>query len=126
MHRAEELLLLITKSEINKEFGQPFIKTFVQYFGKDVELERAVATGIGCSLFLSSIKEGFSTEKLHAYVNNIREEHPFIAFDCKSYEPLYATIKEDFMILLDKNKTYTRTNITKKEIFEAFDFVTNI
>jgi hypothetical protein len=125
MHKPAELLSLITKREANSSFGSPFTEAFTQYFGDKQDVSRIIATAIGCSLFLSYIKTEFPLEKLRTYIYNTQKEYPFIRFDCKSYEPLYSIIRENEILLLNKNLEYKREKVSQKEIFEAFDFITN-
>lgn len=125
MYQPRELLTLITKKEINNEFGRVFAEAFAHFFRETQNVDRIFATGICCSLFLSHIKLGFPSDKLRTYIYNVRDEHPFIEFDCKSYEPLYSRMKERDILLLNNNIEYKKTTTSKEEIFETFDFITN-
>ncbi|MBQ8271146.1 MAG: hypothetical protein IJZ22_08105 [Bacteroidaceae bacterium] len=125
MHEPTELLALIT-GKWNREFGFEFIKAFNAYFKQDCNNDRVTATGIGCSLFLSSITQGFPTDKLNTFVRNVREDCPFLAFNCNNYEQLYNTMEKGPLLLIDGNLNYHKCKVKKEDIFEAFDFVTNI
>ncbi len=125
MHEPTELLKLIIGKEDDKELGLEFIKAFSTCFKKKCNDNSIIATGISCSLFLSSIILGLPTNILHTYVRNIREKYPFLAFNCNKYEELYNTIEKEPLLLIDKNLNYHKIEISKKDIFEAFDFVTN-
>ena len=126
MHRTTELLSIITGIETDANFGKPFIDAFAILFKENGKEERIIATGITCSLFLSCLKKKFPTEKLNTFVRNIREEQPFIIFDCKSYEALYTAMPKDDFLLLDQEMQYSINKVSKDDIFETFDFITNI
>ena len=91
----------------------------------------AVAWGLVCELYLSTLKCGFPMDKLHQTVSYIKENYGIFNFDCNDYERLY-----EFM-LHDKKNTAGIINFTllggigdirinqtanKKEIFEVLDF----
>lgn len=125
MHTPRELLYIIIKKEIDKEFGAPFTGAFEDVFGEAYDKEQYIATGICCSLFLSSIIKGFPTEKLHTYVRCVRETYPIIVFNCNKYDELYNRMEEKSLSLMDKDFTFHRIETGKSDILEAFDFVTN-
>lgn len=125
MHESRELLYIIVKKKIDEEFGVPFIEAFEDVFGEAYDKEQYIATGICCSLFLSSIIKGFPTEKLHTYVRCVRETYPFIVFNCNKYDELYNRMKGRTLSLMDKDFTFHGTETGKSDILEAFDFVTN-
>lgn len=126
MYRTTQLLSTITGKETETGFGRPFIEAFTVFFKESGKEERITATGITCSLFLSCLKLKFPSEKLNTYVRNIRDELPFIIFDCKSYEEIYAAIPQEYFLLLDSNMQYSLHKVSKEDIFETFDFITNI
>ena len=70
-------------------------------------------------------KAEFPRKKLHTYVYNVREDYQLLIFDCKSYEPLHAIMQQELVLLLDENMRYQETEVSKNDIFEAFDFITN-
>ena len=91
----------------------------------------AVAWGLVCELYLSTLKCGFPMDKLQQTVSYIKENYGIFNFDCNEYERLY-----EFM-LHDKKNTAGIINFTllggigdirinqtanKKEIFEVLDF----
>ena len=125
MKKPFELLSAIAQRPVRNEFGAVFAKAFSKKFTNRTTEEELVAAGIICSLFLSSILEGFPTIKLHTFVRNIRDEYSLFTFDCKSYDPLYESIEKNEILLLDKNCEYQTRNIAKNDILEAFDFFTN-
>ena len=125
MRTPAELLSLVTRQQAHPEFGQPFTRAFAHFFEKEEASEEVLTTAICCSLFLSSIKQGFPREKLHTYIYNVREDYQLLIFDCKSYEPLHAIMQQELVLLLDENMRYQETEVSKNDIFEAFDFITN-
>ena len=126
MYKTTQLLSIITGKKRETGFGEPFIEAFTVYFKENGKEERITATGIACSLFLSCLKLKFPSDKLNTFVRNIREELPFIIFDCKSYEEIYAAMPQEEMLLLDSNMQYSLHKVSKEDIFETFDFITNI
>ena len=126
MNAPIDILVQITSQQAPPMFGTPFIGMFSKVLNGKAQEESIVAAGIICTLYLSAIKAGFPTMKLHLYVRNVREEVPLFAFDCKSYETLFAAIGEREHLLLDANMEEKKIFIGKQDIFEAFDFITNI
>lgn len=126
MHMTEKLLSTIIGKETDAEFGQPFIEAFTLFWGDKSTRERITATGVTCSLFLSCLKLKFSSGQLNTFVRNIREEAPFIIFDCRNYEELYKAMeRHTHILLLDKDNGYCKIEVSKEDIFETFDFITN-
>ena len=118
------MLEKITGTIIDKEFGKPFLESFRPLWNDKTEEEIEVAAYV-CSLFLSCILAGFSTEKMHTFIHNTRESYSRIMFDCRAYEKLYEMMtKEPFMLLGSDGRPVVR-ECGRQEIFEAFDFFTN-
>lgn len=124
MSNPAEILSLITKQPINKEFGAPLAQAFELTFGSKAGKTDYAAASFTCTLFLSSMLAGFPTMKLHTFVKNCCEELTF-NFDCKSYDKILANIKQSKMLLLDNKLEYTEREISEKDITEALDFFTN-
>lgn len=91
----------------------------------------AVAWGIVCELYLSSIKCGFPTNKLHQTVRFIKENYGVFIIDCKVYEQLYEFMLHDkknnngvinFTLLQEIGNISINQTATKEEIFEMLDF----
>ena len=91
----------------------------------------AVAWGIVCELYLSSVKTGFPTDKLRQTVQFIKENYGCFAIDCKIYDKLYAYMLHDkkntagiinFTLLKEVGDICINQSANKEEIFEMFDF----
>ncbi len=91
----------------------------------------AVAWGIVCELYLSSVKTGFPTDKLRQTVQFIKENYGRFSIDCKIYDKLYAYMLHDkkntagiinFTLLKDVGEICINQSADKDEIFEMFDF----
>lgn len=91
----------------------------------------AVAYGLVAELYLSAVKAGFPTEKMHATVQFIREYYGEFAFTCKDYESLYSLMTHDkknmagiinFTLLGNIGDIRINQSASKKEIFEMLDF----
>lgn len=100
--------------------------------GRPVLHGHAVAWGMACELYLSSVLQGFPVEKMRQTVKFIRENYGNFSFNCEHYELLYA------FMLHDKKNVSGRINLTlladvgdiridchaaKEDFFEAFDFL---
>lgn len=91
----------------------------------------AVAWGTVCELYLSSMKCGFPTNRLHQTVRFIKENYGTFIIDCKVYEQLYAYMLHDkknnngvinFTLLKEIGDISINQTATKEEIFEMLDF----
>lgn len=122
-----ELLCRITCcGEIDKRFGEPFIKAFSTFMPN--ETERVLSASYTCSLFLSAILCGFPTAKLHTFVHNTKERFQRFSFNCKMYEKIFSVIDENSLVnvaLLGKEGENITCKCSKQDIFDAFDFYTN-
>lgn len=126
MDTPHHILTLITGHDVLPEFAKPLSQAFETIFAERASQESYASAGITGVLFLSAVLKGFPTAKLHTFVRNVREEVPFFSFDCKSYDKLYSIVGEGEMLLLDSTMNYQKTFVTKNDLFEAFDFITNI
>ena len=71
---------------------------------------------------------GFPTRLLRASVSYLRENISLPTFNCNHYEQLYAklTDKENVEFTLFTNiDKFTKINLSKTDIFDAFDFLSN-
>ncbi len=92
----------------------------------------AVAWGLVCELYLSHVKTGFPSSKLHQTVQFIKDNYGRLEFSCKHYEALYELMTHDkknasakeinFTLLSEVGQVCINQTATKKEIFEALDF----
>lgn len=117
----------ITGTEPPASFGEPFRSAFTATYTNGSNEEITAAAYI-CSMFLSSILEGFPTEKLHTFVNYIKENCYRFMFDCKMYDTILEKIDDDSLkrvIILDKSGKAIIKECSREDIKEAFDFYTN-
>lgn len=100
--------------------------------GRTVLHGYAVAWGLICELYLSTVKCGFPKEKLRQTVQFIKENYSTFAFDCKQYERLYEFMTHDkkneggminFTLLGGIGELRINQHATKEEIFEMLDFL---
>lgn len=100
--------------------------------GRTVLHGYAVAWGLICELYLSTVKCGFPKDKLRQTVQFIKENYGNFAFDCKQYERLYEFMTHDkkneggiinFTLLSGIGDIRINQQATKDEIFEMLDFL---
>ena len=100
--------------------------------GRTVLHGYAVAWGLICELYLSTVKCGFPKDKLRQTVQFIKENYGIFAFDCKQYERLYEFMTHDkkneggiinFTLLGGIGDIRINQQATKEEIFEMLDFL---
>lgn len=91
----------------------------------------AVAWGLVCELYLSAIKTGFPTDRLHQTVAFIKEHYGKMAITCDDYPTLLELMTHDkkntagiinFTLLGGIGDIRINQTATKDEIFEALDF----
>ena len=92
----------------------------------------AVAYGLVCELFLSTMLLSFPTEKMRQTVRFIRDNYGTFSFTCNDYETLLSLMRHDkkntaghinFALLSDIGTPQIDCHATKDDIFEAFDFL---
>ena len=91
----------------------------------------AVAYGLVCELYLSAVKTGFPTDKMHQTVSFIKEHYGKMNITCDDYPTLLELMTHDkknvagtinFTLLGDIGDIRINQTATKDEIFEALDF----
>jgi 3-dehydroquinate synthase len=91
----------------------------------------AVAWGLICELYLSAIKTGFPTDKMHQTVRFIQEHYGKMVITCDDYPTLLELMTHDkknvagvinFTLLGDIGDIRINQSATKDEIYEALDF----
>ncbi len=91
----------------------------------------AVAYGLVAELYLSAVKTGFPTEKLHQTVTYIREHYGRFDLSCNDYDALIELMRHDkkntfghinFTLLGDIGDIRINQTATEEEIREALDF----
>jgi hypothetical protein len=122
----KKVLENIGGNSIHDMFGEPFIAAFrTIHNGRSDEITSAAYT---CSLFLSAIKAGFPTMKLHTFVHYIQDNCNRIHFDCTKYDTILALIGKEKMervVLLDSCCGTIEVECSANDIIEALDFYTN-
>lgn len=92
----------------------------------------AVAYGLICELYLSALKCGFPTHKMHQLNQFIRENYGTLPITCHDYDALIQLMKHDkknvgdtinFTLLENIGKVKTDQTATVEEIKEALDFL---
>lgn len=122
-----QLCRILGIGNLDQKFGEPFIKAFSAFIPD--EEEKILAASYTCALFLSAIFNGLPTAKLNTFVHLTKEQYRRFSFNCKIYEDIFSHIGIDDLesvALLDKNGNHSLRTCTKNDIFEAFDFYTNI
>ncbi len=91
----------------------------------------AVAWGLICELYLSCIKTGFPTDKMHQTVGFIKEHYGKMTITCDDYPALLELMTHDkknvadtinFTLLGAIGDIRINQTATKEEIYEALDF----
>ena len=91
----------------------------------------AVAYGLVCELYLSCIKTGFPTDKMHQTVNFIHEHYGKMSITCDDYPQLMELMKHDkknvagminFTLLGGIGDIRINQTACKDDIYEALDF----
>lgn len=117
----------IAGNEPHPMFGEPFMSAFKATYTSGSE-EEITAAAYVCSLFLSAISEEFPTERLHTFVNYVKEKCSRFTFDCKMYDTILDKIDNDSLrqvALIDSNAHTVFRECSRNDIKEAFDFYTN-
>ena len=117
----------IAGNEPHPMFGEPFMSAFKATYTSGSEEEITTAAYV-CSLFLSAISEGFPTERLHTFVNYVKEKCSRFTFDCKMYDTILDKIGNDSLrqvALIDNTSCTVFKGCSREEMKEAFDFYTN-
>ena len=92
----------------------------------------AVAWGIVCELYLSSVLLGFPSAHFHPTVRFVRETYGQFSFTCKDYDRLLDYIRHDkkniggqvnFTLLKDIGQIRLDCHASREQICEAFDFL---
>lgn len=100
--------------------------------GRTVLHGYAVAWGLICELYLSTVKCDFPKDKLRQTVQFIRQNYGDFVFDCKQYERLYEFMTHDkkneggiinFTLLGDIGDIRINQHASKEDIFEMLDFL---
>ena len=91
----------------------------------------AVAWGLVCELYLSAVKTGFPTDKMHQTVNFIKTHYGKMQITCDDYPTLLELMTHDkknvagtinFTLLGGIGDIRINQTASKEEIFEALDF----
>ena len=115
---------ITNKSDFNNKFENVFIEHFV--YAEDKDNLRAIA--LIATLYLSVIHCNFPRHLFRTSINYIRNNIPLKTFNCNHYESIYKKLSnnDNIEITLFKNiNKFTKINLTKNQIFDAFDFLSN-
>lgn len=111
-------------------FGHAF-ESFALSSGRPILHGYAVAYGIICELYLSTVILGFPTDKLHQTVRFIKENYGQFYITCNDYDRLIELMQHDkknsgteinFTLLGNIGDIHINENASKELINEAFDF----
>lgn len=106
-------------------------ESFAMQKGNPVPHGFAVAWGLVCELFLSTVKKEFPVEKMRQAAVYIKEHFGTFSIECKDYDALYNLMLHDkkntqngvnFTLLSDIGQPELDNYISKEEINEALDF----
>ena len=95
----------------------------------------AVMWGMVVELYLSFIKLRFNKDVLMSIVTFAKEYYGTFPYSCKQYDKLYELMTHDkknsgeqinFTLLAGIGDVRINQNVTKEEVFEAFDFIREI
>ena len=108
------------------------LESFAMEQGQPVLHGYAVAWGLICELYLSTIKLGFPSDKLRQTASFIRQHYGMPTIECKHYDRLLALMTHDkknmgdtinFTLLADIGQVRLNQVATRDEICEALDFL---
>ena len=106
-------------------------ESFAMQQGRPVLHGYAVAYGLICELWLSSVKCGFPTDKLRQTVSFIRENYGQMAITCDDYPALINLMRHDkknrdgiinFTLLADVGDIRINQSVTDEDIRQSLDF----
>ena len=112
-------------------FGHAF-ESLALSQGRPVLHGYAVAWGIVCELYLSSVLLGFPSAHFHPTVRFVRETYGQFSFTCKDYDRLLDYIRHDkknvggqvnFTLLADIGQIRLDCHASREQICEALDFL---
>lgn len=99
--------------------------------GRPVLHGYAVAWGLVCELYLSTVLCGFPRERFYQTAQFVRENYGPMPFTCKQYDRLYEFMTHDkkntaghinFTLLGGVGDVRINQQMTKEDIFEALDY----
>ncbi len=113
-------------------FGHTFGHAFEMFNEGRMPHGYAVAYGMICELYLSSIRSGFPTNKMRQTVTYIRENYGNINLECKDYDTLIQLMQHDKknscsqicpVLLADIGIPILNQSVNESKIKEVFDFL---
>ena len=123
-----KILLDEKPASICTDYKNPIEKAFMQHFTSTYDKESLRAIALIATLYLSVVHCEFPTTLFRASVNYLRDNLSLPTFNCNHYENLYSklTNEDSIEIPLFKNiNKHSKISLTKKHIYEAFDFLSN-
>ena len=112
-------------------FGHTFGHAFESFSNSKLTHGYAVAYGMICELYLSTVKTGFPADKMRQTVCYIRENYGNMPLECKDYDSLIKLMQHDKknsygqiypVLLADIGVPVLSQSITDSDIKESFDF----
>lgn len=120
-------ILKLIAGEIPDNFGEPLRSALHSTF-TNADEESINASAIIGMLYLSYRINKFPQTKLRTYCCNLRQEFTPLPLDCRHYEDICAAIKGGTptdSLLMDSTLSLKRESISKEQILEALDFISN-
>ncbi len=122
-------ILLGEKSTNNGiEYENPLNRAFVTHFAHVENKESLHALALIAILYLSVLHCNFPTHFFRASVNYLRDNISLPTFNCNHYDNIYKNIsnEDNLEMPLFKNlNIFAKINLTKNQIFDSFDFLSN-
>lgn len=109
-------------------FSSPLDGMFFAHFGKTSDREGLRALSLLAALYLSVVLCGFPQRLLRSSAMFLRENISIPTFNCTHYDKLFSYLASEDMLsfsLLRGVGDVEYVIATKKDIFDAFDFLTN-
>jgi hypothetical protein len=110
------------------DYENPLEKAFMEHFTSTDNKDSLCAIALIATLYLSVAHCEFPTTLFRASVNYLRDNLSLPTFNCNHYENLYARLSNEDSIeiqLFENIDKFAKINLTKKQIFDAFDFLSN-
>jgi hypothetical protein len=110
------------------KYQNPLEEAFVQHFASATDKESLRALALIAALYLSVMHCDFPTPLLRTSIGYLRENITLPAFNCSHYEKLYEklSLEESIELSLFTNiDKFAKINLTKNQVFDAFDFLSN-
>ena len=123
-----KVLLGEKSSAMGVGFENPLERAFVEYFSAVENREGLRAMALIAILYLSVLYCDFPMRFFRVSVNYLRDNIALLSFNCNLYEKLYEKLSNGGCVKIPLFKNiykFEKINLTKNQIFDAFDFLSN-